>query len=340
MSVDDEAPALPLAVEHLRGWYAVVMLALGHRTGLLDALLAGPGTCDELASRARVDARNAREWLGSLTAAGHAEHRDGIYTAAPDLAAACAPDFPVDLRSVLELTLVAPRVSDEVVAAIRHGGGVAPEVFAEMSGVAGAINTPTYAAALVDDWLAGVPGLVDGLRTGMRVAELAPGNGDAAVLVGRAFPRSTVVGWDVVTHERDDLPPNVELQVRDARALEGGEPFDLVYAIDAFHHFGGPEIVLAGVRKVLAPGGLLLLVEGGLTGDLDVDKADPFAVVAYGAGLFYCLQENLAAGGTGHTGGDGTGWILDALLDAGFTDVDSRLVEPGNVVITARAPRA
>jgi SAM-dependent methyltransferase len=336
---DDEPPPLPLALEHLRGWYAIVMLALGRRTGLLDALLAGPGTSDELAARARVDARNAREWLGAVTAAGHAAHDDGVYTAAPELAAACARDFPIDLRSALELSLVAPRVSDEVSAAMQHGDGVGSDVFAEMSAIAGAINTPTYEAVLVDDWLGGVPGLRDALLDGIRVAELAPGNGDAAVLVGRAFPRSSVVGWDVVATERDDLPPNVRLEVRDARALQHDESFDLVYAIDAFHHFGAPGPVLAEVLQVLSPGGLILLVEGGLTGDLDLDKLDPFAVVAYGAGLFYCLQENLAAGGAGHTGGDGTGWILEALRGAGFTDVSSRAVETGNVVITGRAPR-
>jgi SAM-dependent methyltransferase len=335
---DDQPPSLPLPLEHLRGWYAIVMLALGRRTGLLDALLAGPGTGDELAERAGVDARNSREWLGALTAAGHAVHEDGVYSAAPDLAAACSPDFPIDLRAALDLSLVAPRVADEVAAAVQHGQGVGPGVFAEVSAIAGAINTPTYESVLVDDWMTSVPGLRDALDAGIRVAELAPGNGDAAVLVGRAFPRSTVVGWDVVATERDDLPPNVRLEVRDARALEHGEAFDLVYAIDAFHHFGAPEPVLAAVLRVLAPGGVLLLVEGGLTGDLDTDRHDPFAVIAYGAGLFYCLQENLAAGGDGRTGGDGTGWILEALSAAGFADVGSRSVETGNVVITGRAP--
>ena len=79
-----------------------MVLALGQRTGLLDALLAGPGTADEIAARAGVDARNAREWLGALTSAGHAEHRGGVYQPTAELVSTAGPGFPIDLRAVLD----------------------------------------------------------------------------------------------------------------------------------------------------------------------------------------------------------------------------------------------
>ena len=46
--------------------------------------------------------------------------------------------------------------------------------------------------ALVADWIAAVPGLTEKLKQGARVAELAPGNGNAAAVLGRAFPNATV----------------------------------------------------------------------------------------------------------------------------------------------------
>lgn len=46
-----------------------------------------------------------------------------------------------------------------------------------------------------------------------------------------------------------------------------------------------------------SPGRIAAVAESRKTGDLAVDAHDPFALIAYGSVLLYCLQENLAAGG-------------------------------------------
>ena len=53
---------LPLLFGDVARWYAVTTVALGIRTGLVDALLAGGGSASELASTAGVDADNAARW--------------------------------------------------------------------------------------------------------------------------------------------------------------------------------------------------------------------------------------------------------------------------------------
>ena len=53
----------PLFFEHLPGMFAVTLLQIGLRTGLLDAVLADGGTAQEVAERAGADTRNAAEWL-------------------------------------------------------------------------------------------------------------------------------------------------------------------------------------------------------------------------------------------------------------------------------------
>src|SRR5437868_807267 len=50
---------------------------------------------------------------------------------------------------------------------------------------------------LVDAYLPLVPGLSDRLRAGARVADVACGSGHALVVLGRAFPASTFVGYDL-----------------------------------------------------------------------------------------------------------------------------------------------
>ena len=198
----------PLFFTHLIGAFALVLLQLGRRSGLLEAVLTEPGTAEEIAARAGVDVRNAEEWLRGMTSAGYVAHDAGRFTATEQSTTAFAPDFPVDVRSILDGLWNAPQVYDDVVEAIRSGHGIPSDRLAPYGPFVG-VNTPTYRMTLVDEWIGGLPGLADRLRKGARVAELAPGNGAAAAIVGSAFPASAVVGYDLTPQTSSDLPPNV-----------------------------------------------------------------------------------------------------------------------------------
>lgn len=79
----------------------MTMLGLGARTGLFAALREGPGTVDDLASRAGVDRRNCLEWLRALTAAGHISVSDELFELSAETSAVFGPGFPVDASAVL-----------------------------------------------------------------------------------------------------------------------------------------------------------------------------------------------------------------------------------------------
>lgn len=333
MSEQDHSP--PTLLRDLFGWYSLTLLALGMRSGLLDTLLEGPGTADEVAARAGLDLRNVHEWLRGLTAGGHATHQDGVFALSPDTAQLLGPAFPADVRGVLAFTLEAPAVFGHVVEAMRSGNGVPSDAYRAVAAAAARVNTPTYAAALVPEWIEGAAGLGDRMRAGGAVADLAAGNGDAATLVAQAYPAARVIGYDLASTTRDDLPSNLRMCVADARDLPDDGPFDLMYCLDSFHHLGDPVAVLHQARKVLADDGVLMIVEAGMSGDLDQDVADPFSVVIYASGLLYCLQESLSAGGRGHSNGDGPGWVEDALREAGFGSTKVTPSPTGYAVITA-----
>ncbi len=332
---DDGPEAVPKVLSDLFGWYSLNLLALGMRTGLLDALLEGPASSPEVASRAEVDPRNALEWLRGLVAAGHVSHRDGEFAMSPETAFLLSPQFPVDVRSVLAMSTEAPLVFDDVVAAIRSGEGVPPDVYARVGAAAAGINTPTYVGCLVAEWVEGAAGMGERLTAGGEVAELGGGNGDAAKVLAEAYPASRVTSYDLAATARDDLPDNLGLAVADARDLPRAGPFDLVYCLDSFHHLGDPATVLGQIREVLADDGVLMIAETDMSGDLDQDAANPFSVIPYGAGLMYCLQENLHSDGGAHSAGDGLGWIRDALRDAGFQAIEVTGSESGYAIITA-----
>lgn len=333
--MSDDA-GLPLLLQHLVGGYAMLLLGLGRRTGLLEAAVAGPGTAEEIASRAGVDPRNAREWLSGMTAAGYLAHDAGTFAPTDATTMTWGPRFPADVGALLDGYLDVPQVYDALVAAIGNGAGLSPDQLSPYAPFVG-VNTPTYEQVLVAEWIDGLPGLHERLAAGGRVAELAPGNGAAAGIVGRAFPAATVVGYDLVPRALPDLPANVAIVAADARRLPEAEPFDLVYCLDSLHHMSAPGSVLAAAHGALAPGGVVLVAENDFTGDLDTDTGSPFATIAYVSSLMYCMQEALHDGGEVHTCAEGTGWVVAALERAGFRDVEVRHSATGYALVSGVA---
>ena len=326
---------LPLFIEHVVGAYAVLLLGLGRRTGLLQGLLEGAGTANEIAARANVDTRNALEWLSGMAAAGYAEHQSGTFRAAETTSMTFGPQFPVDAGAVVDGFMSIPQAYDSLVGAIRGGGGLSVEQLAPYGPFVG-VNTPTYEMALVDEWIGGLPGLREKLDAGASVAELAPGNGAAAAVLGRAFPASTFIGFDIHPRPLPDLPGNVRIEPGDARKVPA-DGFDLVYVFDSLHHMNDPDAVLASVRRALTPNGVVLVAENDFTGNLDEDVANPFSTIAYTSSLMYCLQEALHGPGDAHTCAEGVAWLVDGLATAGFHDVQVRHSPTGYALVSGVA---
>ena len=67
---DPDLSDLPLLFQDVARWYAASTIALGIRSGLVDALLAGGGTAAELAGTAGVDGDNAGRWAEESKVAG------------------------------------------------------------------------------------------------------------------------------------------------------------------------------------------------------------------------------------------------------------------------------
>jgi len=328
---------LPLLARDLLGMYAMKTLAMGRVSGALEVLVEGPTTTQELAAKAGLDERNAALWLRAMAAAGHALHDDGTFSLNEETGMLLGPAFPADVRAVLDFTHAAfAEPLQAATAAMRTGTGVPSAEFGELGAAAGAVNTPTYRAALVDEWIAAAPGLRERLEAGGRIADLACGNADAAAIMATAFPRAQVLGYDPGTPEgvHADVP-NLEIVRDTAGALPADGGFDLVTCLDALHHLGDVAGVARQVRAALRDGGVFLAAETALTGDVDTDNADPFSLIAHAAGLMYCLQENLANGGDGSTPSVGLAWVEDALSAAGFSSITHHDSETGYRVFLA-----
>ncbi len=323
---ESASPPLPRVIRDLLGWNALAMLAVGRKTGMLDAIIAAPATADELRARAGVDARNAAAWLAAMTAHDYLTCEDGRFTFREDEAEAFR-SFPFDLNYVIDYTDRIAGAMPAVIAAVRSGKGVAPAVYHEHLGdIVARIPARLYEMALVA-WLDQL-GVGDRLRAGGTLLELGCGAGGALLHLAQAMPDARFIGIDL--DERALAAARAEAARRGLRNLRfevrnveeaSADAVDVALILDALHHFAHPVVVLQRVIHSLKPGGKIVFAESTATGDVVTDAASPFARIHMSSSVLYCMQEGLHDGGVGLGTTYGTTGYRRLLEEAGYADI-------------------
>jgi ubiquinone/menaquinone biosynthesis C-methylase UbiE len=99
-----------------------------------------------------------------------------------------------------------------------------------------------------------------------RVLDLGCGTGVLLQRILDRYPGAQVTGVDLslvmVALARRRLPESVRLEVADAEALPfASSSFDLVVSTSSFHFWPAPKQALAELRRVLRPGGRLVITD-------------------------------------------------------------------------------
>ena len=315
----------------LNGYMALQALAIAHRTGVLTALLQGPGTAAQIAERSSTHERPTCELLAALTAAGYLQHDGGRFEMAPGQAALFEGGvLPFDPTVLLDVQDVMMRVLPALDQSVRDGSGVPYAAYQpEFSAAQDAMNAPLYQQFLVEDWVPSVDGLTQRLVAGLDAVDIGCGGGRAVCLLAAAFPASRFVGYDVddqalalaADRAAEEGLTNVRFEHRDVAELGLDAEIDLALAVDAIHDQARPAQVAAGIRRALRPDGVFVMVEPTASGDLDTDIAHPMAVTGYVMSLSHCVQVSLAEGGPGLGGMWGMAGAVALLEESGFGQV-------------------
>lgn len=303
---------------------------LGVRLGLYEELhRRGPATPEQLAQRLGLDRRYLREWLEQQAVAGLLE-----VTGAPAVAATAAGETggqrsyalpeahrevltvsgsPLSMVSLTALPLggvaaALPRLLE----AFRTGAGVADEAYGDdwRHGHGGA-NRALFDTVL-PGWLAQqLPELARTLREGGgRVADVGCGAGWAGIALAATYPGCTVDGFDLDARTLDQAQANavtagvagrLRFHHGDAADAPDAGHYDLVLLLDAVHEVTHPVAVLRACRRLVRPGGTVLLLDARVQPEFTA-PGDEIERFQYATSVLHCLPAGRAADGATTTG--------------------------------------
>ena len=301
------------------GTMDIFTIYLGDRLGLYRALAtAGPLTPGELGERAGVNTRYAREWLEQQAATGILEvddvaaNKDDRRFTLPvaHAAALIDPESPHAMAAMCRSLAALGGVLPKLVEVYRTGEGLSVEGVDAVE-AQGDFNRPWLVHSFATDYLPLVVDVHAKLQAGGRVADIACGVGWAAISIARGYPATRVDGFDfdgpAIAIARENariagVDDRVTFQVRDAAdAATPQGHYDLAVIVEALHDMSNPVGVLAAVRRMLAPGGSLIVVDERVAEAFQAPASETERLF-YGYSVLDCLPAGMLSQPSAETG--------------------------------------
>ncbi|MGA0879738.1 MAG: class I SAM-dependent methyltransferase [Ilumatobacteraceae bacterium] len=328
-----------LVFTKLEGAVTAGMIHLGDHLGLYRALADAkePLGCVGLAAATGLHARWVQEWLHNQAAAqlirvSFGDNGDETYSLSAEakvvLAEESHPAFGMGMFHRLPQTMDSLRNLPE---SFRTGLGRDYD----SHGPQGAVGIersfePWSRSYLLPVVLPALEGMENRLANGARVADIGCGAGGAAIRIAKAFPKSTVTGYDISryaleraeTKKHDEGATNVSFVDPRRHPLPDDHSLDLVTAFDCIHDMTHPAEVMQAIRKSLKPDGTWLLVDIKALDTFAENMAkNPMASLMYGISVMSCKSSAMSL-----PGGAGLGTLglpeskaRQMAEDAGFT---------------------
>jgi SAM-dependent methyltransferase len=325
------------------------MVVIGDKLGLYKALAqGGPLTSHELATRTGTTERYVREWLAGQAAGGYITYdpASGRYSLSEEQAFALADESsPAFLPGAFELAVSAAKAEPRIVEAFRTGEGVGwhehdPGLFSGTE----RFFRPGYATNLVSNWIPSLDGVQSKLESGAHVADVGCGHGASTILMAKAFPKSTFIGFDYHGRsieyakraaEQAGVSDRVSFEVAKAKEYPGND-YDFVTFFDCLHDMGDPVGASAHVLGSLKEDGTWMIVEP-YAGDKLEDNLNPRGRAFYCASVLVCTPASLSQEvGLGLGAQAGEKRLREVVTSGGFTRFRRASETPFNLVFEAR----
>lgn len=305
------------------GGWELLAAQLGLQLGLYAALSERPDglTTPALAEITGIHPRYVQEWLEQQVTSRVVEVDDAsapvearLFRLPPAHAQVLLDEqSPFYAAPLAAWTAAVPVMVPRLIEAYRTGGGVEWGEFGDivLDGQA-AFNRPLFQHTLAGNLRTHLPDidarLTDG---GGHIADVACGYGWSSVALANAYPAAAVEAIDVdgpsVERARRhiaeaNLDGRVRVRVADASRDELGGPYELVTIFEALHDMSHPVEVLANVRRSLAPGGAVLVMDENVADTFGEAIGNPVERFMYTASVLCCLPAGMAEQPSAATG--------------------------------------
>ena len=262
--------------------------------------------------------------------------------ATPQVAADNSPAF---LPGAFQLALASTRSVDQITDRFRTGDGFGwHEHDHELFEGTERFFRPGYAAHLIQEWIPALEGIDARLKAGARVADVGCGLGASTILMAKAYPKSTFVGFDyhqasidAATDRAKNAGVTDRAQFKVGRAKDfPGADYDFVTFFDCLHDMGDPQGAARHVRQALKKDGAWMIVEPFANDKLE-DNLNPIGRIFYSASTLLCTpcsksqEVGLALGAQA-----GERRIRDTVTSGGFTRFRRATQTPFNLIYEAR----
>ncbi|MGH2891913.1 MAG: methyltransferase domain-containing protein, partial [Solirubrobacteraceae bacterium] len=288
------------AVDEVGATLNAALVVMGDRLGLYRALAGAGGLSPaELAERTGTAERYVREWLNAQAAGGYVTYDPdgGRYTLPPEQAVALTdPDSPAYLPGFFQIALGSVIDSPKIAEKARNGEGFGwHQHVHDVHEGCERFFRPGYNAHLIPEWLPALEGVVEKLERGASVADVGCGHGASTILMAKAFPASTFVGFDyhdasIQTARRRaeeaGVAERVSFEIEPAGSYSG-TGYDLVTMFDCLHDMGDPVGAAGHIRSTLTPDGTWMIVEP-KAGDRVEENLNPVGRAYYAFSTLLC----------------------------------------------------
>jgi 2-polyprenyl-3-methyl-5-hydroxy-6-metoxy-1,4-benzoquinol methylase len=324
-----------------------LMLSIGHRTRLFDIIssLDIPSTSEEIASKAKLNERYVREWLGAMVVGRTIEYDPTNKTywldkEKADLLTRASNSY--NFAASMQWIPILAQVEDEIIKSFEKGGGVHYSSFKHFHEVMAEESAQTVVAGLFDFILPLVPELEENLRKGISILDIGCGSGHAVNMMAARFPYSNFVGYDISEEAIAKAKfgaqqlgnTNVSFEIKDVSErllmktdLAISRHFDLVTAFDAIHDQRDPANVLKNIARLIDPDRGTFLMQDILGSSyLEKNINHPLGPFLYTISCMHCMSVSLAQNGAGLGAMWGKEKAIEMLKDAGFSNVEVKIL--------------
>src|SRR5437867_108437 len=323
------------------------LVLIGDRLGLYKGMAKmGPVTPAELAKATKTTERYVREWLSNQAAGGYVTYdaATGRFVLPPEQALALAdetsPCFLPGAFQVIAATFMAePKMEQR----FRSGKGLGwAEHDHRLFEGTERFFRPNYAGNLVNSWIPALDGVEAKLKAGAKVADVGCGFGSSTILMAKAYPKSSFVGFDyhkpsilaARKRAKDAGVKNITFTVAKSTDYPGTS-YDFIAHFDCLHDMGDPVGAARHVRETLKKDGTWMIIEP-FANDKVEENLNPIGRVFYAASTMICVPASLAYKGPALGAQAGEASLRNVVTKGGFTRFRRATQTPFNLVLEAR----